>query len=133
MSDPSSANDWFLVAMERASDAEAMIPARFASVGPIYVAGYVVECSLKAYLMANQISWTKGRSGHNLKNLWKASGFKLADLNDTDGSKAFFIHCWSVDLRYEQQCPNGYSPTSLLTGARSLSSWILLKTKRGRR
>lgn len=133
MGDPNSPTEWFQLALERAADVDEMLPARSASAGPVYMAGYVIECSLKAYLMSHGVKWEKGRGGHNLRNLWKASGFKLRDLNDQDGSKAYFIHSWSTDLRYEQKCPCVPPPADLLAGARSLASWIKQKTRRGRR
>ena len=133
MGDPNSPNEWFQIAIERSADVDEMLPARSASAGPVYMAGYVVECSLKAYLMACGKRWERGREGHNLRNLWKASGFKLSDLKDQDGAKAFFVHSWSVDLRYEQRSPREHTTNDLLAGAQSLASWIKQKAKRGRR
>jgi hypothetical protein len=43
---PNTAQDWITVANERAADAEAMLSSRQDSVGPVYMVGYAIECSL---------------------------------------------------------------------------------------
>ena len=50
MNDPQTYQDWRETAMERAADADAMLPERKESIGSVYMAGYAVECMLKAYL-----------------------------------------------------------------------------------
>ena len=45
---PTTSNEWIAVANERAADAEAIKTTRNDSVGPVYLAGYAIECGLKA-------------------------------------------------------------------------------------
>src|SRR4051812_42654219 len=100
--DPTTIQDWLQVANERAADADAMMPHRPSSVGPGYIAGYAVECTLKAYLQRLNTPYpTSGRAGHDLRGLWNASRLRVADLGDRHGEKAFYLHSWTTDLRYE--------------------------------
>ena len=134
--DPFSAEDWTAVANQRAADAAAMLPQRADSVGPVYMAGYAVECALKAYLQRRGIPRPRsGPAGHDLRGLWRASGFRLADLNDEHGLKSFYIEAWSTDLRYAIRLDPATSvePADLVEGARLLSSWIQNQVRRQRR
>lgn len=129
--EPTTAQDWTDVAQERAADAEAMLPERRGSVGPVYIAGYAVECSLKAYLQRQGLSWRKGRGGHDLRNLWEKAGFRLSDLQDRTGTKAFYIDEWSTNLRYRTD--EGFEAEALVEGARQLNGWIQKKIRRIRK
>lgn len=131
---PNTAQEWLTVANERAADAEAMLSSRSNSIGPIYMAGYAIECSFKAYLQSRGIAFpSRGSEGHNLKALWRASKFKLRDLNDNIGNKTFFIHSWSTDLRYEPRFDENLSSQSLVKGAKSVTSWIQQQIRRRKR
>ncbi len=128
---PSSADDWISVATERASDARANLDKRPGSAGPVYIAGYAIECSLKALLRAKGKPFpTSGSGGHDLQGLWEASGFRLSDLRDPNGAKAFFIEQWSTDLRYETAPPAAIPAEQLLTGAGNLTGWIHTHVRR---
>jgi len=133
---PNSAEAWVEVARERAADAKAMLAVRADSVGSVYMAGYAIECSLKALLRAlNKPFPTSGSAGHDLRGLWEASGFRLSDLNDANGAKTFFIERWSTDLRYDTAMDTQMSTHDLLSGAGDLTGWIQTQVKRatGRR
>ena len=132
LTDPTSAAEWIAVANERAADADALVPTRQASVGPVYLAGYAVECSLKAYLQRNGIGIPRGREGHHLRDLWRASRFRLADLSDTTGDKSFFIEHWSTGFRYQIALETELTPIELVQGARRLSGWIQKQVRRTR-
>ena len=132
--DPVNAEEWIWVARQRAADADAMVPARDQSVGPVYMAGYAVECSLKAFLVRNNIRWPgMGPEGHNLRRLWRTSGFRLQDLNDDQGFKSFYVTDWSTDLRYDARPSPDLETTDYLAGARLLSGWIQKQVRRSRR
>jgi len=130
--EPTSAQEWLEVANERAQDAEGLFEKRPESVGSVYLAGYAIECSLKGYLQ------TLGRriprdpqTGHNLAGLWSASGFRLSDVGDRDGSRAFFIQRWGTYLRYEAELTTeGLPAQTLLAGAKSLTGWIQTRVRR---
>lgn len=131
---PNTAKDWITVADERAADAEAMLPSREDSAGPIYMAGYAIECSLKAYLQSRGTRFpAHGAGGHDLRELWRSSKFKLRELNDQIGNKTFFIHSWSTDLRYEQGFEHSLSSKELVKGAKTLSNWIQQQIRRRKR
>ncbi|NJL82146.1 MAG: HEPN domain-containing protein [Chloroflexaceae bacterium] len=132
---PTTSEDWLDIANERAADAEAMTRTRGESTGCVYMAGYAIECSLKALLRRkNEPFPTSGRSGHNLRELWEAS-FKLRDLYDPTGAKSFFIESWNTSLRYELTCCSKLKVGELVDGAKSLSGWIQTQIRRrsGRR
>jgi hypothetical protein len=68
-SGPNLPDEWIAVANQRASDAKTIFEGRPTSpVGAVYMAGYAIECSLKALLRAsNQRFATSGSAGHDLR------------------------------------------------------------------
>jgi HEPN domain-containing protein len=132
---PSTYQEWLRVANERAADASAMLKDRNDSAGPVYMAGYVIECSLKALLQRRGIAFPRaGREGHNLRGLWNTARLRLTDIRDTTGEKAFFIEYWSTDLRYEVQLEIDFTAEELVRAAAKLSGWLqtLVRQRRGR-
>ena len=128
---PTTAKDWIAVAKERAADAEAIKKVKPSAVGSVYMAGYAIECSLKALLQSRGTAFPKhGQEGHNLHGLWEASNFKLSDLSDEKGSKTFFIQHWNTALRYEISCESTLEVAELVDGARQLTGWIQSKLRR---
>jgi hypothetical protein len=126
--------EWIQVANERAADAQALQPHRGQSTGPVYMAGYAVECALKAYLVRNGIPFPSGGSGgHDLRGLWARSGFRLFDIKDSTGAKSFYLQSWSTDLRYQVAYDSGITTAELVNGACALMSWLMTQTRRGRR
>lgn len=132
---PDQAEDWIEVARERAADAEALVESRADSVACVYLAGYAIECSLKAYLQRKGAKVpTGGPKGHDLKQLWAATGFKHRDLADPDGSRSYFLQSWSTSLRYEKVLEeDAWTSDELVRGARSLSAWLQTRAKRRKR
>ncbi len=130
---PKSVEDWKAVANDRASDAQAMLKEK-RILGSVYMAGYAIECSLKALLRGRGEQFpTSGGAGHNLRALWKASGFPLRDLHDTNGAKTYFIENWCTDLRYDLDLMDtSLEASELLTGALALVNYIQYKTKHTR-
>jgi hypothetical protein len=122
MRDPRTPEDWLWAARERMADAEAMLPTRSQSIGPVYMAGYAIECALKAYIHKRQgaAAW-----GHELKSLWQQSGFHLSDLGDQHGTRTYFFQYWGPNLRYQTEL-NSVSLTTeeLLEGARWIMQWL---------
>lgn len=132
---PTSAKDWIAVANERAADAEAIKKERPNSVGCVYIAGYAIECSLKALLQKQGKKFPQhGKEGHHLVELWKKSGFQLSDMNDSQGIKTFFLEKekWNTALRYECSLPNdlGLKIEDLIQGAKQLQGWIQTQVRR---
>jgi hypothetical protein len=135
MNDPQTYQDWRDTAMERAADADAMLPRRSESIGPVYMAGYAVECMLKSYLRrTNRAFSTRGQDGHNLQGLWRSAGFRIADLKDKSGGKTFFINNWDTALRYQNTNQELTHPADeLVNAAKQLSGWIANQIRRQRR
>ncbi|WP_199247824.1 hypothetical protein [[Phormidium] sp. ETS-05] len=134
--EPTTAEDWSAVAKERGADAEAIAKDRPTSVGSVYMAGYAIECSLKALLQKHGIPTpTFGAQGHNLHELWRASGLKFSDLKDVAGAQTFFLQYWKTSWRYETSLPLnlGYSANELVAGAKQLNRFIETKISRSRR
>jgi HEPN domain-containing protein len=129
---PQTTEDWLFVAKERGADAEAIIKTRPDSVGSVYLAGYAVECSLKAYLRAAGIPFpTAGRGGHDLTALWRASGFSKRDIADINGSKVFYLEGWSTGLRYyTTHVYGGLRNEELLIGAKRVVGWLQQQARR---
>ena len=93
---PSTAQSWLDVAHERGKDAHKLRETDRA-LAAIYMAGYLVECTLKAFLHREGKRYpTSGREGHNLQGLWEAAGFKL---NDLQGTRRLFLETWDTGLR----------------------------------
>lgn len=130
---PASAQDWIYVANDRVSDAIAMKNGK-RLLGSIYMAGYAIECSLKALLCGRGDAFpSSGGAGHDLSALWKASGFQLRNLNDTNGAKAYFIEKWCTDLRYDLDLMDtDLDVSELLDGAGALVGYIQNRVKRVR-
>ena len=130
--EPTTAEGWIAVANERAADAEAIEKDRPASVGSVYMAGYAIECSLKALLQKRGIPTpTSGSKGHNLHELWRASGLQFSELKDSAGTQTFFLQYWNTSWRYENRLPFnlGYTVKELVTGARQLNGFLQRQTR----
>jgi hypothetical protein len=96
------------------------------------MAGYVIECALKAYLRKANIKFpTRGSAGHDIRGLWQRA-FKLSDLKDRDGHRTFFVDRWSTSMRYETDVPPGYDPRRLVQEARRLSGEIRQQIRKKR-
>jgi HEPN domain-containing protein len=122
--EPSTPEKWVEVANERAQDAR-ILSGGNRSLGAVYMAGYSIECYLKAYLQKNGISQPpRGKEGHNLRGLWNTAGFRVSDLNDSDGSQAYFISRWDTQLRYQAVLESNHSPNDLMRGAKKLAGLI---------
>jgi HEPN domain-containing protein len=101
------------------------LSAQSRTVAAVYMAGYAVECYLKAYLQkAGRRFPTHGAAGHNLHELWRAAGFRLSDLRDLQGNRSYFITQWSTDLRYNEALNIDLDADVLVSGARQLAGWI---------
>lgn len=122
--EPSTPEEWVEVAKERSQDAR-ILSGGSRSLGAVYMAGYAIECYLKAYLQQNGIGQPpRGKEGHNLRGLWSAAGFRLSDLLDSDGNQTYFIDSWDTRLRYQTILDPGLSADGLVKGAQKLAGFI---------
>lgn len=123
---PDTWKDWLEVGTERASDARSLKDQE-RSVAAVYMAGYAVECKLKALIRCmNRKPPTSGPRGHDLRGLWEAAGFRV---NDIGGYKRLFLQNWNTDLRYQNNLPNGTDCDSLYKGAQELAGFIQKKIR----
>lgn len=110
-----------------------MLPERSQSPGPVYMAGYAVECMLKAYLQRFGIPFpTSGSEGHNLRGLWEQSDLQLSDLKDQRGHRAFFIQHWSTDMRYETDFSQNHTSEELVQAAKQIAGNLQNRMRRRR-
>ena len=124
MATPTTAEAWLHVAQERAVDARTLYN-QGRSVAAEYLAGYAVECSLKAYLQKVGRGFpTRGPAGHDLRELWKAARFRLADLGDSQGNRTYFIERWNTGLRYNDTLDTVLDAGVLVEGAAQLAGWV---------
>lgn len=133
---PNTWDEWRDVANERMSDATVMLPARSGSVGPVYMAGYAIECSLKALLQQRGSGFpTTGAEGHHLRSLWKSAGFATRDVGERADHATYYIEHWSTDLRYEVAGDFPGACDVMLAGAKRLVGFLQTRLRReaGRR
>lgn len=130
---PDSPEQWRAISLERGEDADAMLPNRSQSAGPVYMAGYAIECMLKAYLQQEGIQFpTSGSEGHNLRGLWKQAGLQLSDLGDKRGNRVFFVEDWSTDMRYQTEAPQNHTPRELVQAAKQIAGNLRTRMRRNR-
>jgi hypothetical protein len=116
------------LAEDRIADAAILLAAGRWS-GAYYLAGYALECGLKACIarLTNQDDFPRDRKfveecyTHNLEKLLKAAGLKPALDADTSANPAFAGHWgvardWQETSRYEQK--RSSRPKSSTTGSR---------------
>ena len=115
--------DYLGASNERGKDAAQLRDAR-RQLAAVYMAGYVVECKLKALLVARNLKFRMaGSGGHNLHALWEAAGLRRLDLS---GNRRAFLDVWGTHLRYQTELPSPPEPDfeSLYAGAIELAGWI---------
>ena len=122
--EPSTHEEWVEVAKERSQDARTLSNGN-RPLGAVYMAGYSIECYLKAYLQKNGISQPpRGKEGHNLRGLWAAASFRLSDLIDGSGNQTYFFNNWDTRLRYQIALESSLSADDLMRGAQQLAGLI---------
>jgi HEPN domain-containing protein len=131
---PTTYKDWMEIATERSKDAEELANARSNSVAAPYIAGYCVECALKAYLNKLGMPFpAHGREGHNLRSLWRKANFRKFDIKDNTGAKTYYIESWDTSLRYEKKINAEFDAVELINGAKRLTQWVFSQIRRTRR
>lgn len=105
--------DFAAVAKSRRGDAGVLHQAG-RQLAALYMAGYAVECSLKALLEVQKkpIPRSSRSGGHDLRTLWQASDLRARDLGE-HGAK--FVSYWTTSLRYQVDVPLNHE--ELMKGA----------------
>lgn len=119
------------VARQRAVDAEALAK-EGRELAAVYLAGYGIECVLKAYLQRLGVGFPRaGSSGHNIRALWAKCEFSLAELNDQRGCTAYYVRKWSTSLRYQTEAQDLPCDTrQMVRAAGSLVGWVTNRVRR---
>jgi len=113
------------------ADARTLLPARSDSVGPVYLAGYAIECSLKALLQRRGHRFPRPDiKGHDLRHLWKKSDLSLNDIPRSYGIEAYYLESWSTDLRYVVGVEFPGSCEDMVAGAGALVDYLQKKLRR---
>src|SRR5437899_1318789 len=104
------ANQFSQIAHQRFEDAEILLK-RDRLTGAVYLAGYGVECILKALILSSideparvgQVEGSfKGQAGHNLEELKRLYKKESGQVIPLDISKALQrVATWGPDLRYQ--------------------------------
>src|SRR5712692_6571320 len=96
----------------------------------VYMAGYAVECGLKALLQRMGKRFPRsGSEGHHLRGLWEAAGLKLDDVR---GYRRLFMDFWTTNLRYEHSLPDGTDFEALYQGRVELVGYIQKRIRDGK-
>lgn len=132
---PNKPQHWFDVASERASDADAMLPSRNTSNGPVYMAGWAVECALNGCLVRYGVVRPRpiqGEAHHDLRRLWHAAGLRMGDLSDPNGHKAWLLDSWGTHLRYDTDRNIPATNADIVKAARQLTGFLYKIVRRQR-
>ena len=116
-----SVESFLEVAQERGKDAS-ILKEKGRLLAAVYMAGYAVECKLKALLQKQGKRFPiGGQEGHNLRGLWEAAGLKLHDIQ---GYRRLFIEVWTTTLRYEHSLPSDADFDTLYQGSVELAGYV---------
>lgn len=121
--DPHTQEEWMQVATSRLGEARVIHENDSTSVGSAYLAGYGIECALKAYAAVQG----ENVRGHDLINLVKLAGLKVSVFKNDE----WFLTSWSVDWRYlrrAEQLPR--MPSECIQAAGNLQGYIGKQLKR---
>ncbi len=121
------------VAIQRMEDAQHLLRAE-RNTGAIYLAGYAVECGLKALLLssaANEAACLKiiasfrGNDGHNLEAL-KSRYLKQSRVRIPEEvvGHLLYVGIWTTDLRYDPTNFSAREAERFLDSARQVLVWI---------
>lgn len=130
---PTKCEEWCDIAIERGKDATIMLNNQ-REIAAVYMAGYVIEFYLKAYLTSRKVAFsTSGQGGHDLLVLWNKSELTYKNISDKGEAFNFFIRRWSTGMRY---CRNDSCPVNaqeLVEGSKILAGIIAKAIKRSRK
>ena len=127
----SEARRFYYVAWHRLEDAETLLDGHRWQ-GAVYLAGYAVECGLKASLIVRtaqarrreMLSDFVGRRGHDLSWLRQMLAVQGEHLTATIHEELALLSMWSTDLRYEASTGDPEDAQEFLDAARRVLRWI---------
>ncbi len=133
MSKPTSihARKFYRVALQRQEDAEILMRNnRFGAA--VYLAGYAVECMLKALVLASSpasrqeeiVRGFRGARGHSfdaLREEYKRCG--MAPIPKDVAEALLIVNRWDVDLRYEPSAPRPKLVRRFVEAGKRVCDW----------
>jgi len=112
-------------------------------VGAIYLAGYAVECALKAHAIVRRrkVIWEevvaeeerkgrrglklRGGHGHSLPSLLTAASLDVTVDPSIQARFGLLVNAWSVDLRYAQGSRSLPETRAAVIAATEVHEWVL--------
>ncbi len=122
---------YYQAALTHHGDARCLLDARRAN-GCIYLAGYAIECTLKALLVsrvpvAAQKALTnsfRGREWHSFEHLKKELRKRQMTLPDAVNKQLARVNTWSVDIRYQPRRLKLSDARDILAAASEVIRWV---------
>ena len=122
---------FYNVALQRFEDAEVLLRNR-RTTGAIYLAGYAVECVLKALLLANIprgrqrrfLQEFRGTRAHDFDWLRQQLQARGVQLPQTLRKEFTRVNTWSTDLRYNPGTTRYDRGEAFLTAAAAVIEWV---------
>jgi HEPN domain-containing protein len=128
---PNEARRFYRVAHQRFEDAEILL-ANNRTTGAMYLAGYAVECALKALLFANippsghakLLQSFSGKIGHDYEWLKRRLRTNGVAIPAEAARRLRFVSSWSTDLRYAAGRQDLKETRAFLDAAAQIVKWI---------
>jgi HEPN domain-containing protein len=125
------ARAYYLPAMHRLEDAEVLLKARRVN-GSIYLAGFAVECILKAPILANStpkerpklLERLKKEYGHDLEALKKEAGRPGMHMPREVVEEFRRVNTWDNNNRYDPRLQSTEDAEVLLAAAAAVIRWV---------
>src|SRR5437868_128618 len=125
------ARKYYRTAIQRLREAELIFGKLGLSSAAVYLAGYSVECILKALLLHMATETDRGTLlgslrhdlGHNLRRLRAGVLYRGATLPPVVARDLLLVSSWSPDLRYEPGPGDAVEAERFLRAARSIVYW----------
>jgi HEPN domain-containing protein len=122
---------YYRVATQRLADAELILKVLDRPSAAMYLAGYAVECILKALMLALTpprrqsavLKSLKTDFGHNLGRLRAAVIQRGGNPPQNVGRELLFVSSWSPELRYEPGPGDAKEAERFIAAVRSIVEW----------
>jgi HEPN domain-containing protein len=122
---------FYRVATQRFLDAELLLDQQ-RTTGAVYLAGYSVECMLKAVVLAavpagervHTLASFRGRRAHDydwLRELYRDAGG--SDFPKNVAKQFTIVNTWAIDLRYQAGTIQFKDAERFLEAARAIMAW----------
>jgi HEPN domain-containing protein len=122
---------FYQVALQRFEDAE-ILCRNGRNTGGIYLAGYAVECILKALLLASVaaprhralVKTFSGSKAHDFEWLKQELGKRHVQIPADTARRLASVNTWSTDLRYVAGSKRSAEAQAFLAAAAEIIEWV---------